>query len=658
MRNKIYEIALIIITIGIAASTSIIASYALVGRQIEIILSGNQIFGQIPLRIDSLSAWMILIINFTFITGVLYGTGYLKHYNDKIKELRLHQFMFVILHFSMILVCTVQNFIAFLIVWEIMTGSAFLLIIFEYWNKATVKAGLNYFIQSHVGVVFILVSFIWIIAQTGSTDFNAVTAFSQHLPVAVSITLFVLLFIGFGFKAGFVPLHTWLPYAHPSAPSHISGMMSGVIIKLGIYGILRMLLLIKTGYLVIGEIILFVSIVSGLYGVILAIVQHNLKKLLAYHSIENIGIIGIGIGIGTIGLGLNNDFLAIAGFCGGLLHILNHSLFKSLLFYGAGSVYQQTGTLDIEKLGGLIKRMPQTAGLFLIAALAICGLPPLNGFISEFLIFSGLFSSLKSGSLSFSLYMLTAVAALVTIGGLAILCFTKAFGIVFLGNERSHYNKIPEEVNFIMLLPKYMAAAMIFAIGLFPRLFLELLKNPVSLFVPNILNGSYGYYSNQAAILTKIGLIGMLLISVIFILFGIKKYFERYKVVAAEPTWGCGYVAPDSKMQYTASSFVKTYSNLIEPALSIHKSDVEMDNVFPGKKEYSTHNYDKLEFYVIDKNLKWLRKILLKLNFLQNGRIQFYILYGVLFVLMIILISYGEYLWQVFTGFYKLFSIN
>ena len=655
MKNKIYELVLIVVTFAIAVSSSVIAFNALNGPMFEVILPGNQIFGQIPLRIDALSAWMILIINFTFITGVLYGTGYLRHYSDKPKNIRIHQLLFVILHLSMILVCSVQNFIAFLIVWEIMAGSAFLLIIFESWNKSTVKAGLNYFIQSHVGVLFIMISFIWVIVQTGSTDFNAIRTFSEHMPGPVSITLFFLLFIGFGFKAGFVPFHTWLPYAHPAAPAHISGMMSGVIIKLGIFGILRMLLLIHTGYLVIGEIILLFSIVSGLYGVILAIVQHNLKKLLAYHSIENIGIIGIGIGIGTIGIGLHNDFLAIAGFAGGLLHILNHSLFKSLLFYGAGSVYQQTGTLNVEKLGGLIKKMPQTAGLFLIAALAICGLPPLNGFISEFLIFSGLFAGLKSDSFSFSLFILTAIAALVTIGGLAIICFTKAFGVVFLGTERERFHTEPIEVPFLMLLPKYMAALMIVLIGIFPQFFLWLLKNPVSLFVPDLLNNSNGYFTYQSAILSKIGMIGILILSTIFIVYAIKKYFDKNKIIAVSPTWSCGYVAPGPKMQYTASSFVKTYSNLIEPILSMHKSDVVLDQVFPEKKEYSSHNYDKLEFYLIDKNLKWLRKLLLKLNFLQNGRIQFYISYGLIFILLIILISYGEYLWEILTGFFKLF---
>jgi formate hydrogenlyase subunit 3/multisubunit Na+/H+ antiporter MnhD subunit len=188
--------------------------------------------------------------------------------------------------------------------------------------------------------------------------------------------LFMCFFTGFAIKAGFVPFHTWLPYAHPVAPAHVSGMMSGVMIKLGIFGILRMLLLMNQNYLIIGYFILIISIISGIYGVILAIVQHNLKKLLAYHSIENIGIIGIGIGIGAIGVGEKNAYLAFAGFAGALLHTLNHSLFKSLLFYGSGTIYQAIHTLNIDSMGGLIKKMPKTAITFLIGALAICGLPP------------------------------------------------------------------------------------------------------------------------------------------------------------------------------------------------------------------------------------------------------------------------------------------
>jgi len=206
-----------------------------------------------------------------------------------------------------------------------------------------------------------------------------------------------------------------------------------------------------------------------------------------------------------------------------------------------------------------------------------------------------------------------------------------------------------------MLLPKYLAAALIISIGIFPQFFLSLLKNPLSLFVPNIHNNASSYFTSQLAILSNIGLIGILLFVVIIIVYSLKRILEKRKTISVSPTWGCGYVAPNSKMQYTASSFVKTYSNLIEPVLSLHKSDVVMKEIFPGKKEYSSHTYDKLEFYLIDKNLKWLRKILLKLNFLQNGRLQFYILYGVIFIVLIIFISYGEYYWKVLSNFLQLF---
>lgn len=652
---KLFSRSIVAVTFLIVIVSSYFAVKALVGQEQEIIVAGNFILGDIPLRIDALSAWMILIINFTVLTGVLYGVKYLEHYKDKVNNTVLHLSLIVVFHLSMLFVCIVQNFLAFLIVWEIMAISSFLLVIFEYWNKETIRAGINYLIQSHIGVLFLTVAYIWVITATGSKDFKAIQIFSQQVPSALSVTFFVLIFIGFGFKAGFIPFHTWLPYAHPSAPSHISGMMSGVIIKLGIYGILRVILLLKSDFVVIGVIILIVSMLSGLYGVMLAIVQHNLKKLLAYHSIENIGIIGIGIGLGTLGLGLKNDFLAITGFAGGLLHILNHSLFKSLLFYGAGSVYQQTHTLNIEKLGGLVKRMPKTTALFLIAAVAICGLPPFNGFISEFLIYSGLFSGLKSFNFSLSLFMLSAIVSLVLIGGLAILCFTKVFGTVFLGTERSEYAVEPREVSDKMIFPQYLIAALIIGIGIVPQFFLMSLRQTISLFVPTINTTSYSIYFNQINILANIGLTGGLILLLVFILYSVKKRSEKKKLISVEPTWGCGYVAPNERMQYTASSFVKNYVHLIEPVLSIKKSDVVIQDVFPSPQKYESSTYDKIEYYVIDKNVKLIKKLLYRFDFLQNGKIQYYILYGLIFIILIILYAYGESFLKLFSEFYKMF---
>ena len=378
----------------IAILSSSIAFQALAGKNFEYLFQGSLVTGKIPVRIDALSGWFILIINFTFITGAIYGMHYMKPYRSQKANLSLHCISFILVQSSLISICVLQNTIVFLIAWEIMALSSFILIIFEHNKRETINAGINFLIQSHICIMFLTLGFIWVALRMNSYDFKAITLFSTSNSLLTGVALFLCFFIGFAIKAGFVPFHTWLPYAHPAAPSHVSGVMSGVIIKIGIYGIMRMLLLIKSDYLVIGYIILFISIVSGIYGVMLAIIQHNLKRLLAYHSIENIGIIGIGIGLGCIGIGKGNHLLTVLGFAGALLHTLNHSLFKSLLFYGAGNVYQSTHTMDIEKLGGLGKRMPHTTFLFLIAALAICGLPPFNGFVSEFLIYNGMFTGL------------------------------------------------------------------------------------------------------------------------------------------------------------------------------------------------------------------------------------------------------------------------
>ena len=408
--------------------------------------------------------------------------------------------------------------------------------------------------------------------------------------------------------------------------------MSGVIIKIGIYGIMRMLLLIKSDYLVIGYIILFISIVSGIYGVMLAIIQHNLKRLLAYHSIENIGIIGIGIGLGCIGMGKGNHLLTLLGFAGALLHILNHSLFKSLLFYGAGNVYQSTHTMDIEKLGGLGKRMPHTTFLFLIAVLAICGLPPFNGFVSEFLIYNGMFTGLHSTDNALLSSIVCCLFGLALIGGLAMLCFTKAFGSVFLGTARYHFNHSPEEASFGKLIPMYAVVLLIMAIGLFPKAFIEALSQPIVLFTHNTpFNIQPGILPVTEA-LSMIGICAagfMLLTGLIYL---IRRRITINKPQNFNVTWGCGYVAPTSKMQYTASSFIRAYRKLAEPFLSISKKKKEITEVFPKTGGQETHPYDKAEEWFIDYPLHLLKTFFNRFIFLQNGNLQLYILYGIVFI--------------------------
>lgn len=630
---------------GIAAFTvimvnSLISGYlavqSLLGDALSYSLPGSYVTGVIPVRIDALSGWFMLIINLVFVTGSFYGLYYMKAYREQRNNLTLHSMAFIIQHTTMIGICVVQNSFVFLINWEMMALASFLVIIFDHEHIATIKAGINYLVQAHFAILFLMIGFIWVASKTGSYDFQAIAAYSASIPSSVSLMLFIFFFIGFAIKAGFVPFHTWLPYAHPAAPSHVSGIMSGVIIKIGIFGILRMLLIVKTDFTSVGYLILIISLVSGLYGVMLAIIQHNLKKLLAYHSIENIGIIGIGIGIGCIGMGTGNQVLSTLGFAGALLHTLNHSLFKSLLFYTAGNIYQATHTMDIEKLGGLIKKMPQTSALFLIAAIAISGIPPFNGFVSEFIIYTGLYNWLSDATLLQLLAAIFSTAGLAMIGGLAMLCFTKAFGVVFLGTARCELPKTCKEVPFAQLLPLYLLAAIIILIGLFPMAFINLLSHPVSLFTTSIPVALNPAQINAFNAIQPLSWASWILILLVISILLIRKLVLSHHKVSTGPTWGCGYVAPTSKNQYTAGSFVRTFSKLFAPFLLIGKHEEEIQGIIPSEGKYHTHPYDEIEKLLIDGPLKLNKSFMGRFLFLHNGKLQFYILYGVLFVLAVL----------------------
>ncbi|MCW3091351.1 MAG: hypothetical protein JWP81_2420 [Ferruginibacter sp.] len=629
----------------VAILSSIIAAQALAGENYEYLFKGSLVTGIIPIRIDALSGWFILIINFTVITGAVYGLQYMKAYSAQKTSLGLHCICFVLLQSSLLSICCIQNSMAFLIAWEIMALSSFILVIFEHHKKETLRAGINFLIQSHICIMFLTLGFLWVAMRMNAYDFKAIQLFSANNSLLTGVALFICFFIGFAIKAGFVPFHTWLPYAHPAAPSHVSGIMSGVIIKIGIYGILRMLLLIRCDYGLIGYLILLISIISGVYGVMLAILQHNLKRLLAYHSIENIGIIGIGIGLGCIGIGKANYILTVLGFAGALLHTLNHSLFKSLLFYGAGNVYQSTHTMDIEKLGGLGKRMPHTSLLFLIAALAICGLPPFNGFVSEFLIYNSLFTGLNGSDKTLLSFIVLGLFGLSLIGGLAMLCFTKAFGSVFLGQPRYNFHYELEEAGLGKLIPMYAIVMLIMAIGLFPKTFISVLSRPLALFTGRIV------FSTQASTLPAMEAIPAIgLYALIFLLLTGLIYFARKRITLGkhmdiDATWNCGYIAPTAKMQYTASSFTRAYRKLAEPLFSISKKKKEIKGIFPTTGGQVTHPYDKAEAWLIDYPINFLKKFFNGFTFLQNGNLQFYILYGVVFISLVLVIPFVfEYL--------------
>ena len=580
--------------------------------------------------LNGLSLWFMAIFTIVFACGAIYGSGYMKHYSGRALRNSLHWINYVVAYISMMLLCVVENSIAFLVSWEIMALSSFFLVIYESEKPETIKAGINFFIQSHISVVLLTAGFMMIAAKTGSYSFSAIPRYCAEND---GMAAFLLLFAGFAVKAGFVPFHTWLPYAHPAAPAHISGVMSGVIIKIGIFGILRMITWFSIDFVTAGSIILAVSAISGLYGVMMAILQHNLKKLLAYHSIENIGIIGMGIGLGCIGAGNGNAILASLGFAGALLHTLNHALFKSVLFFCSGNVYHGTHTLDIEKLGGLAKKMPWTAALFLIASIAICGLPPMNGFISEFLIYSGLFGWMQGAELGVTTGAVFSILALVMIGGLAILCFTKAFGIIFLGSPRTEIDA--HEMEPCRIVPLVIEALIMLSIGIFPSFYANLAGSALDCF-------PYGS-SNALSATTDLGFVGLaglaflLLAGLIYVA---KSRHNTRRAVSEGPTWSCGYTEGTPRIQYTATSFVKTYVQLFSFILGNKREQEVPTAIFPASGHFESESYDKLESNLIDKPLTAYRRVTDRFSFLQNGKMQFYVLYGIIFIIFTLILSF------------------
>ena len=627
-------IAVIVVLVN-AILTTVPAFLAMTQNTQSGIFLMPHLLGNIVTKVDSLSAWFILIINFTSINGVLYGGGYLKAYPHLKVNRELHWIFYTLFHISMVWVCMFENGLAFLISWELMSLSSLMLVIFEYQNKETLKAGLNYMVQMHLSVVFLTLGFIWLFMESGSFNFSALAQLPQ---TNHSLWIFIALFIGFAIKAGFIPFHTWLPKAHPAAPSHVSGVMSGVIVKLGIYGMIRTITFLRYDWLIIGEVILSLSVITAIYGIANAAVIKDFKAMLAFCTIENIGIIGIGIGLGLIGMGNGNPVLVMIGFSAALLHTLNHSLFKSLLFFGAGNVYQQTHTRNMERLGGLIKKMPLTAIFFLIGAMAIGGLPPFNGFVSEYLIYFGLFKGLNPVSgISQVVLIVLSIAGLAIVGGISLLTFTKSFGVIFLGQSRSEFHNEPKEVSFIMQLPQYLIVAMMMSVALIPKFYLAFTSQIIlSLFPLNtaLISSQFTQISGNIA---TIGLVSLLFIVLLLVMFGIRWIIVRTREKVEYETWGCGYVAPVEKAQYTGSSYTRSFGLLFSFLVKERKtfSKIAKPQLYPENRTFSTTYSDLLEKYVIAPLTKRLVFILNYFQFIQNGRIQSYVLYGLFFVILI-----------------------
>jgi hydrogenase-4 component B len=606
----------------------------LAGGSMELNVPDLLPIGGAAFGVDRLSAFFVLVIAVGAIPAALYAIGYTREYAGK-HSLAGMGFAFNVFVAAMILVALARNVLTFLALWEIMSLASYFLVITEHEREDTLSAGWVYFVMAHAGFAALLVGFLLLAQATGTMSFAEWgTAAAQLTPTSRNL-IFILFALGFGSKAGVIPLHVWLPRAHPAAPSHVSALMSGVMIKLGVYGLVRVAFdWLGAGPVWWGGTMLIVGAVSAVLGVLYALVEHDLKRLLAYHSVENIGIILLGLGAGMLFQAHRLEALAGLALIAALYHTLNHAAFKSLLFMGAGAVVHATHTRNMEELGGLIKRMPQTAVFFLIGSLAIAALPPFNGFISEWLTFQSLLLSFQISAHTINLIFALGVAALALTSGLAAACFVKAFGITFLALPRSEPAALAREVEWTMRAPMALLAFACVALGVAPSLILAPLEATVfdlirahadMRFDWNAVVANDGF-GRVAPMWIALGLGAFLMaIPLALRLLGADKRRRYYE------TWSCGRALQTARFEYTATAFANPFKRVF--AL-LYRPVKELDIEFHPESRYfvrtiAYYNEGRLIFEdaLYRPLLRMIQALAREARALQSGNVHGYLVY-------------------------------
>lgn len=587
--------------------------------------------GQFKVSVDAISVVFLAPVWIVPVFGSIYGLAYWKQSEHPENGRKLCLF-YGFLTGSMAMVVIAQNAILFLIAWEVMAVSAFFLATTQDDDPEVRKAGWVYLIATHVGTLCLLAMFALMRRASGSFDLDAIATLGISPTEAKGI--FLLALVGFGFKAGLMPFHVWLPGAHSNAPSHVSAVMSGVMLKMGVYGIVRLTSLLHAPPPWWGGTLLALGAATGVLGIAFAIGQRDLKRLLAYSSIENIGIISMGIGLALLGRSLDRADWIVLGLGGALLHVWNHSLFKSLLFMNAGAIIHASHTREINRIGGLGKQMPQTAGLFFLGSMAICALPPLNGFVGEWLIYLGLFKTIDPASgISFPAASI-GVAALAVIGALATACFVNLFGAIFMGEPRNKSVLSAQDPGRCCTYPMAFLALGCVVLGVMPQVAISVLNqaiqvwaepSPASLPVLQKV-APFGWITGMAVCLMV--LVGTTAIALRRVL--------RGRVVARAGTWDCGFSLPTPRMQYTHSSFGEMLVDLFGWALLPKKSRTRVKGLFAGSEFFERQTPDTVLDHLVLPTFRFAEHWLTWLRRLQQGRTEVYLSY-ILFIVLVLL---------------------
>jgi hydrogenase-4 component B len=600
------------------------------------------------IRLDPLSSLFVLLISVCGAAVAVYALGYIREFYGRYSIGALGS-LFNAFLLSMTLVVLADDGFFFLLVWELMSLVSYFLVVTEH-DKADVRhAGFFYLIMTHVGTAFIFLTFLMFFQETGSFSFEAFRHSAQPMPEGLGTLVFLAALIGFGAKAGIVPLHVWLPYAHPAAPSHVSSLLSGVMIKTAIYGLVR----VYFDFLGPpfpwwwGFVVLAVGAISALLGVMYALMEHDLKSLLAYHSVENIGIILLGIGAGMIFQSYGLASLAALGLLAGLYHTINHAVFKGLLFLGAGALLSQTHTRNMEEYGGLIRTMPWTAVFFLIGAVSISALPPSNGFVSEWLIFQSLFLSFQIPDLLMKIMLPIGASMLALTGVLALACFAKAFGISFLAMPRSSHARQAREVSLPMRTGMGVLAFVCVALGLAPMLVvpaLDRITTPLTgasiagdllsrggLSLTPVMGEEFASVSTPAlgmvlAVIVPVALLGAVVLGGTLR----KRYYK---------TWGCGLnLTP--RMEYTATGFVqpvkRVFSTIYQPTVKLETEFLEESRYFAKQRHFEVHIEPVFQRYLYDPVVTFVSAAADRLRVIQAGSLHLYLTY--IFITLILLL--------------------
>jgi formate hydrogenlyase subunit 3/multisubunit Na+/H+ antiporter MnhD subunit len=575
--------------------------------------------GALALRLDDLSAFFLFPVLLVPALASIYGLSYFPQADLGAKAIRLQLFLGLATG-AMGLVVVAANGILFLAAWEVMALCGFVLVLTDHEEREAQRAAFVYLASAHAANLALFAMFALLARSAGSWDFAAM----QGLPAAGPATAVVALaLVGFGLKAGLMPFHFWLPGAHAAAPSHVSALMSGVLLKTGVYGLIRIFGFFEGPPASWGTLVLVVGGVSAVMGVAFALAQHDVKRLLAYHSVENIGIIAMGLGLALLGRARGDAALVFLGFAAAVLHTVNHATFKSLLFLGAGAVVHATHTRDLDHLGGLGKRMPWTAALFLVGAAAISGLPPLNGFASEWLVYlASLRTVFDVGPPGHPHFAVFAAPVLAMVGGLAAACFVKVHGTMFLGHARSPHAEHAHEPPWTMRAPMVALAAVCALIGLFPAALLPALARAAARWsglAPEALARPLADASNSAV---KVSLVAAALGGVILAALVLRRRLLRDPQPTAE-TWGCGYARPTARMQYTGSSLAAGLVSVFRWAFVPRARILPPRGIFPGRSLYRSSVPDTALERGLVPALAWIANVAGRARGRLLGAVQF-----------------------------------